>query len=108
MTVFPRKYTRQEFLKFLRKYDVNEKIITKFVELPEAVIRNGDRFVLDISSIKYSDGDTHYTFEMNYYSEELVEYLFNSKVFNDIEFSINYLICELMLRKYITYDKENE
>jgi hypothetical protein len=101
MCVYPKKYDKEDFLNFLEKNNVNDTIISKFVELPETIVRSGNTYKLDINSTWYGVGDTFYNFELNYYSEELVEYLFNSKVFNDIELNINYLMCELMNRKLI-------
>jgi hypothetical protein len=96
MAVYPKTYGKEDFLKFLKKNNVNDIIISKFVELPDEVVRNGNTYGLYISSIWYSGGGTHYSFELNYYCEETIEYLFSSKVFNDVEVSINNLTCELM------------
>ena len=102
MGVYPKKYNKEEFLNFLEKNNVNDTIISKFIQLPEKIKRNGDEFELDINVTWYSIGNTFYSFELNYYSNELVEYYFNSKVFNHVEPSINYLMCELMNKKLIT------
>lgn len=96
MTAFPKMYTKEKFIEFLQKNNVNDGIITKFAELPERITRSGQIFDLYINVTWYNIGNTHYEFEINYYSENLIEYCFNSKVFNDVEFSINYLLCELM------------
>lgn len=96
MSAFPKKYDKEKFIKFLEKNNVNDGIIAKFVELPERVTRNGHIYDLYISVTWYNVGNTHYEFELNYYSENLIEYCFNSKVFNDVELSINYLLCELV------------
>ncbi len=104
MGVYPSKYKKKEFIKFLEKYNVSDNIITKFAELPETIKRNGNEFKLDINVIWYSVGNTFYNFEINYYSEELIEYFFSSKVFGDVEESINYLLCELMTNKLIEGD----
>lgn len=95
MTAYPKKYTKEEFIKFLLRINVNDSILDKFMELPETIKRNGDTYNLYINSIWYSDGNTHYEFEINYYSEELIEYFFSSKVFNDVELSINNMLCEI-------------
>jgi hypothetical protein len=100
MGIYPKKYNKEEFLIFLKENNVSDLIINKFVELPETVERSGCIFKLDINSTWYSSGKT-YKFELNYYSEELVEYLFSSKVFNDVEISINFLLCELINNHYI-------
>lgn len=103
MGVYPSQYSKEDFLeRFLEKNNVSEIIINKFVALPEK-IDNGHDYELYINVVFCSVGNTSYSFELNYYSEELVEYLFNSKVFNDIEISINYLLCELIDKGY--YDK---
>jgi hypothetical protein len=99
--IYPKKYSKEEFRKFLEKNNVSETIINKFNELPEKIERNKDKYELYINSTWYNVGNTFYSFELNYYSEELIEYLFNSKVFNDIELSINNLICELKNSKII-------
>jgi len=101
MTAYPRKYTKKEFLKFLKKNNVNKLIITNFGQLPETVEKHDGVYLLDISSTFYSQGATYHNFELNYYSEDLIEYLFGLKVFNDIEISINYVMCELINNGYL-------
>lgn len=101
MNIHPKSHNKEEFLKFLEKNNVNDKIISNFAQLPETIKRNGNEFKLDINVTWYNIGDTYYNFELNYYSKELVEYHFNSKVFNDIGLSINYLMCELMNKKLV-------
>lgn len=96
MGIYQKKHSKEQFLKFLEKNNENNVIISKFVRLPMTVNLNGNIFKLDIGSTWYRDGDTHYAFELNYYSEELIEYLYSSKVFNNVETSINYLLCELI------------
>jgi hypothetical protein len=109
MSVYPNQYSREDFLeKFLKKNNVSDSIISKFVELPEKVITDENIYELNINVNWYKIDNTFYDFELNYYCEELVEYLFNSKVFNDIEISINYLLCELMNNGYITLNEECE
>jgi len=56
----PKKYSKEEFLKFLEKNNVSDVIISKFVGLPETVERSGNTFNLDINSIWYSIGNTFY------------------------------------------------
>ena len=106
MKIYPKQYNREDFLGFLRKNNVGEEIISKFVDLPETVLRGEDGFDLYINVTWYSVGTTYYNFELNYYSEELIEFLFNSKVFTDVVISINYLLCELIEKGYIGTKKE--
>ena len=98
---YPKRYTKHEFIKYLEKHKVGENIATDFKSLPEEIVRSGDTFRLDINSTWYPENETHYDFEMNYYSEDTVEYLFNSKIFTNIISSINYLLCELINNNYI-------
>lgn len=101
MRVYPRMYSKEEFIKFLIGNNINDKIISKFAKLPEIVVRNGNKYDLYINTTWYNFGNKHFNFELNYYSEEEIEYLFNSKVFNDVELSINNLLCDLMNAKLI-------
>ena len=101
MGVYPKIYSKSDFIAFLHRNNVSDKVIEKFKELPETITRKNEIFKLNINSTWYSSGQTHYGFELNYYSENLVEYLFSPKVFNDVERSINYLLCELINNGYI-------
>jgi len=91
------KYDKKEFINFLKKNKVKQIIINKFIELPETILHSGHTFKLEINVTWYSIGETHYSFESNYYCEDLIEYLFSFKVFTDVEVSINNLLCELKL-----------
>ena len=106
MGVQPKIYDKNDFITFLRRNNVSDKVIEKFIELPETITRKNSVFKLNINSTWYSSGQTHYGFELNYYSENLVEYLFSPKVFNDVERSINYLLCELINNGYIAGQKK--
>lgn len=101
MKVSPRTYDKKAFVEFLHKNNVSDSVIEKFKYLPEHLTRRHKEFTLYISSTWYDSGNTYYNFELNYYSEELVEYLFTYKVFTDVEKSINFLLCELINNGYI-------
>jgi hypothetical protein len=101
MAVYPKGYSKDDFIKFLQKINVSDKVIEKFNELPEKIKHKKSEYKININSTWYSTGNTHYTFELNYYSEENIEYLFTPKVFNNIERSINYLHCELINAKFV-------
>jgi hypothetical protein len=105
MGVYPKGYSKDDFITFLQKNNVSDKVIEKFNELPETITHKNSKYKLNISSTWYSGGQTHYSFELNYYSENLIEYRFTPKVFNDIERSINYLLCELINNGYIAKSK---
>ena len=102
MGVYPKNYNKNDFIAFLQKNNVPDKIIGRFKELPETLTYKNSEYKLLITSTWYSTGRTHYNFELNYYCENLIEYRFNPKVFTDVEKSINYLFCELMNNNYIT------
>lgn len=108
MGVYSNQNNKNGFLKYLKKIRTNDKIINKFTELPEVVKRNGNEFKLQVIHSFISKTPTGYDFEMNYYSEDLVEYLFNCKVFSDVKLSINYLICELTDNNYIKEKKSKK
>lgn len=107
MGVYPNQYSREEFLKkFLKKNHISKAIINKFIGLPEKIIVDGHDYDIYINVTFINVGDTCYNFELNYYSEELVEYLFNSKVLTDIEISINNLMCELINKGFFEEEKK--
>jgi hypothetical protein len=107
MIVKPKEYNKQEFLKFLDKNGVNKELISKFKKIPERLRIDDSTFKLNIHSRWYDIGNTYYEFELNYYSPKLMEYLFNFKVYKDVEISINHLICELKRRGFWDDPDEN-
>lgn len=102
MGAYPTLYNKESFEIFLINNNVDEKIIDKFNSLPDKLIRGGNIYDIYINSIWYSVGNTFYNFELNYYCEEKMEYLFSSKVFSDIEISINILLLELKKNNMLT------
>jgi hypothetical protein len=95
MGVYPSKYNKEEFREFLEKNNVKDSIIDKFNSLPEKIKHNDCEYDLNIAVTWFSIGNTFYNFELNYYSKEKIEFLFSYKIFNDVEVSINNLLCEL-------------
>jgi len=95
-------FTKENFLNFLYENNVNEEIIIKFNNLPEIIKRNENVYEIYINVTFHNINNTFYTFELNYYSEKNVEFLFNSKVFHNVEYSINNLLCELIRIKIIS------
>jgi len=102
MGVFPKGYEKDEFIKFLQNINVSNSTIEKFKKIPEYLTYKNSEYKLNIISTWYGIDNTYYTFELNYYSEKLVEFLFTYKIFTDVDKSINYLLCELIKDKYIT------
>jgi len=101
MGVFPTGYSREGFIQFLRKNNAEESIIEKMYDLPETITHKKHVYKLNIVSTWFSIGNTYYNFEMNYYSEDLIEFLFTYKIFTNVEESINNLICDLVAGKFI-------
>jgi len=95
MNIFPHKYTKNDFLEFLNKNNVSLSVVNRFLELPEFVEYRGNKYEIYIISTWYNTKKTKYSFEINYYSNDIIEFLFNSKVFNDIELSVNNIHCQL-------------
>jgi len=105
MEVTPKTYSKETFIDFLHRNNVPDNIVEKFKLLPEKLKRRNKEFKLYVSSTWYDEGNTYYHFELNYYSDELVEYLFTYKIFTDVEKSINFLLCELINNGYIAKPK---
>lgn len=91
MKGYPNSYTKSQFLEFLKKNRVSETIIEKYNTLPELINRNGSNYKLNIVATWYDGGTVNYNFELNYYSEDLIEFLFPYQIFPDIEQSIDTL-----------------
>lgn len=100
MTTYPNLYNKKDFIKFLKKININNKTIERFNKFPNFIIKNEDKFELNTILTYNSCEKTFYTFELNYYSKDLIEFLFNYKIFNDFDESINYLIIELVKHNY--------
>jgi len=101
MGIFPKKYSKEQFLKYLEKNNVGDNIIRKFNKLPEKLNTGNSEYKLTIISTWYDIGNTYYNFELNYYSEKLIEFLFTYKIFTDVEKSIDFLLFELINKNFI-------
>jgi len=96
MNITPKTYTKEEFLDNLINIQTNCNIVNKYHKLPEQISVKNNKYIIYINVTKYGTKNPTYNYEFNYYSEELVEFLFNSKVFSSVELSINNLLCDLM------------
>lgn len=101
MNIFPNIYTKTEFLEQLTTNNINDNIIRKFNKLPEFIEINKNTYFIYINVTQYGTKNPTFNYELNYYSNDLIEFLFNSKVFNTVELSINNLLCDLMNMKQI-------
>lgn len=94
--ICPKQYNINEFIEYLKKIKINNKIITICSILPEKVIKNDIEYTIYINKIWYNKENTYYHFEMNYYSIDVNEFLFSPKVFYDVETSIIVLYTNLV------------
>jgi len=102
MSIQPQSYTKESFLEYLLINNVPNNIIENFKALPEVLNNRNSEFKLLISSTLFTGSDmSHTTFELNYYSEDLIEFLFSYKIFDHVERSINYLLCELTNKNFL-------
>jgi len=95
MGTYPKGYDKNSFIKFLNENKVSIGITEKFKTLPEKVIYRENEYKLNIVSTWFSVGDTFYNFEINYYCDKEIEFLFGYKIFKDVELSIDFAIKEL-------------
>lgn len=105
MGVEQSEFNKKEFIGFLLENEVSDKIIKMFEEIPEILHKNDAKYNLVIQTRWYDVGKTYREFEMNYYSEKIMEYLFSFKVYTDIELSITHLECELRIKGFINDGK---
>ena len=100
MGVYSKGYNKEEFIVFLRDQYVNDIVMENFKILPENVKHNNHIYKLNIIITFISVGMFN-NFELNYYSEDQIEFLFPYKIFTKVEESIDNLICDLVDGKYI-------
>lgn len=91
MTSYPNVYNKKKFIDFLFESGVNVTIINKLKSLPEKIEKHNITYELYINITWHDEGKTHYDFEVNYYSEDKLEFLFPYKIFTDPEKSIDFV-----------------
>ncbi|MFW6242713.1 MAG: hypothetical protein ACOC2W_00985 [bacterium] len=91
----PRKYNKNEFIKYLKKINVSNDVIKLFTQLPNQVTYKNDTYDLFIYKVWYNKHETYHSFELNYYSSDLNEFLVPYKNFYDIKISVSYLFFKL-------------
>jgi hypothetical protein len=92
---YPKIYTKENFIKALKKNNIEDNIINRVKELPLNVTYNDSLYRLNIIVSWDNNNDTHYEFEINYYSKDNMDFLFDYKVFYNIENNLNYIECNL-------------
>lgn len=99
MKTIAKKYNKTEFLKYLIKNNVSDNIVFNFNELPEVIERNGNVYDIYINLILYIVNPPYCKYELNYYSENIVEFLFTFKAFDNIEQCVNNIKCDIINTK---------
>ena len=102
----PNNFGKQEFIALMKKIGVANGLFSRVEALPDIIHYNGHDYKLNISCSWHREDGTYYEFEMNYYAEDIMEFLLTYKIFRDIEVSLNYLECELMRRGFIDVETE--
>lgn len=101
MTLEPTNLTKKKFINFLKKIDINLDLIERASKLPEEFTFDRNRYFIYIMLISHTDNDNPFEFELNYYCDEISEYLFSLKSSFNLERALNNVECELKLRNII-------
>lgn len=91
----PKKYTKNDFIKLLKSnsVDVNNELMESFVnDIPENIEHNGNLYNLNI--IITINNNNNYSFELNYYCADVLEYLLPYKSIQDIDYALNRFITQ--------------
>lgn len=91
----PRIFTKEEFIGYLKKNNVNNNTIQRVENLPNEIIQGGEIYGLNINTSWNGSGTTIYEFELNYYSYIKYEFLLPYKIYSDIDTSLNVIECEI-------------
>jgi len=101
MSPFQNQHTKNSLIIFLKYAKVNDSVLSKLMELPEAVIYLGNEYKLNIVVTWYESETTYYNFEINYYDEINCSFLFTYHIFSDVKKSIITTLIELKELKLI-------
>lgn len=88
----PKKINKKQLISLLKKDNINPNLIFRINNIPNVIIKNGYNYDLDINVAKH---ETHNEYNLNYHCIDNMEFLFNNKIFKDIEISLKFLECEL-------------
>ena len=89
------KITKIELLDFLTNIENKEDLIKNINELPEIIMIDRVKYELYIYVDPIKIENDEYEYELNYYSKDVMEFMFNSKKFNNIETSVYTLLYYL-------------
>ena len=106
VNVNPEMLGKQDFIAYIEKIGIKNGLVDRVESLPDIIHVNDYDYKLNICTSWHREGVTYHEFEMNYYSEENMEFLLTYKIFKDIEISLTYLECELVRRGFLDADTE--
>lgn len=89
------KYSKIGFNKFLTNIGVEKSIINKANTLPNQIKHNETNYNIYIAITEFQKEENIFDYQINYYSEEIDEFLLKLKVFQNPEISINFVLNEL-------------
>lgn len=87
---YPTKYIKENLIELLKKKGVEDSIIERYYHLPEHVCFDTITYRLNIIVTDNEDGKP-LIIEINYYSNEIISFLFEYKASSDI----NQIIVDL-------------
>lgn len=97
----PMKFNKQGFIRYLMDNGVVNGMLTRIENIPDIIHVDNYDYVFNSIATWRKKGHTYHEFELNYYSEENMEFLLTYKIFNDVEVSLNFLECELLRRGFL-------
>lgn len=106
METYPKNYNTETFIEYLKDNHSETSLVERFKRLPATLIHNKIEHKLNIVKTYYIGDGSYYNFELNYYSDELLEFLFTYKIFQDVEDSIRHLECELQNGNFILHETD--
>lgn len=103
MEAYPKKYTIKTFIEFLSENNETIPLIERIEKLPPTLIHENIEYNLNIVKTYYVGDGSYFNYELNYYSNNSLEFLFTYKIFQEIEDSVHHLECELQNEKFISH-----
>ena len=89
MSTQPKKYTKEEFVEFLKKNLISDELISEIEKIP---LTYEDNYNLNIV-VSNIDNGSSYTYELNYYDNNNLKYAFKHSI------EVN---CETALTKFLS------
>jgi len=83
MENYPVKYIKENFINLLKKKDLEDSIIERYYHLPEFISFDNVTYKLNII-VTDNEDEKLQIFEINYYSDEGMSFLFDYKASSDI------------------------